>query len=430
MLADSKRFFISFLLSFFLVFLWQKYFSQQAPEKTTVVEEKIETKQEEIKYTLYDDYQATKKLDFKAFKLPYFQEFYSLDDLVLSFYFSADGQNFIKKDMNFSVEKKEEFLQVAFEEKSYLKIKFFLPLPEQKKLFLGGKKVKELSVDDSKYEALEEIAWFGVNNQFHFLGFKINPIFFSIKKEKDCLILTTTKPLDSKFLLNIYLLNKDYETLKKLNFEEAAGYGLLLPLALPLNKVFKFFHQFISSYALVIIILTVIVRILVLPLQQIAVRNMKRMQVLQPKLQKIKELYPDNPIEVQKQTMELFKKEKVNPFGGCFPLLIQMPLFFAFYSVLNQSPDLVGSSFFWIQDLSQKDPFYIFPVLVAIAFFLQQKFTPTSTTMDPNAQKMMLFMPLIFAFFMKDLPSGLNLYMFVSTLLGFLTQKLLMKLYG
>ena len=125
--------------------------------------------------------------------------------------------------------------------------------------------------------------------------------------------------------------------------------------------------------------------------------------------------------------MAIFKKAGANPLGGCLPLLLQMPVFFAFYAVLQNSVELVGAPFFgWITDLSVKDPYYVTPVLMTIAMFLQQKLTP-STTIDATQKKIMMFMPLIFGFILKDYPAGLSLYILVSTLFGvaqqYLTQR-------
>jgi YidC/Oxa1 family membrane protein insertase len=149
---------------------------------------------------------------------------------------------------------------------------------------------------------------------------------------------------------------------------------------------------------------------------------MKKLQLVQPELTKLREKFKDDPQRMQKESMELFKRSGANPLGGCLPLLLQMPVFFAFYKVLNHAVELVGAPFiFWITDLSNKDPYYVLPVLMTGAMFLQQKLTPNTIT-DPVQQKMMLFMPLLFGFIMKDLPSGLSLYIFVSTLLGILQQ--------
>jgi YidC/Oxa1 family membrane protein insertase len=154
---------------------------------------------------------------------------------------------------------------------------------------------------------------------------------------------------------------------------------------------------------------------------------MKKMQEIQPELTKIREKLKDNPQKMQQETMALFKKAGTNPLGGCLPMVLQMPIFFAFYRVLYSSVELVDAPFMlWIVDLSEKDPYYVLPVLMAIAMFFHQRLTPT-TTMDPAQKKIMMFMPLIFAVFMKDFPAGLTLYIFVSTVVAMLQQMFVFK---
>ena len=129
---------------------------------------------------------------------------------------------------------------------------------------------------------------------------------------------------------------------------------------------------------------------------------------------------------MNKEMMLLMKDQKVNPLGGCLPMLLQMPVFFALYQVLGQSIELYQAPFFgWIQDLSLKDPFFVLPVLMGISMFIQQKITPS--TMDPAQAKIMQFIPLVFSIMMVSLPSGLTLYIFVSTLFGVTQQQIFMK---
>jgi len=151
------------------------------------------------------------------------------------------------------------------------------------------------------------------------------------------------------------------------------------------------------------------------------------MQKLQPEIAKIKEKFKDDPPRLQKETMELFKKSGANPLGGCLPMIAQMPIFFAFYQVLYAAVELVGAPFYgWISDLSLKDPYFILPILMTVMMFLQQKITPT-TSADPTQQKVMMFLPIIFGFIMKDLPSGLVLYICVSTMFGIIQQVLVYR---
>jgi YidC/Oxa1 family membrane protein insertase len=153
---------------------------------------------------------------------------------------------------------------------------------------------------------------------------------------------------------------------------------------------------------------------------------MKAMQRLQPQIAALKEKYKDEPAKMQQEQMTLFKTHKVNPMGGCLPMLVQLPVFIALYAVLGNSIELFQAPFFgWIQDLSTKDPYYIYPVLMGVSMFVQQKLTP-AVGMDPAQQKVMMFMPVLFSGMMINLPSGLTMYIFVSTLLG-IFQQVMMK---
>jgi YidC/Oxa1 family membrane protein insertase len=226
-----------------------------------------------------------------------------------------------------------------------------------------------------------------------------------------------------QFSFKFYLGPKNYKELSKTpGLKKLIDYGTFAVFAYPLLELLRFFYKFIHNYGVAIILLTLLVRALFYPLTQKSMKSMKAMQKLQPKIAALKEKYKDDQKKLNEEQMALFKAHKVNPAGGCLPMLIQLPVFIALYAVLGNSIELFHAPFFgWIHDLSTKDPFYIYPVLMGIAMFLQQKMTP-SAGMDPMQQKMMYFMPVIFTFMMINLPSGLTLYIFVSTILGVIQQ--------
>ncbi len=144
---------------------------------------------------------------------------------------------------------------------------------------------------------------------------------------------------------------------------------------------------------------------------------MKKLQDIQPRMAEIKEKYKNDPQRMQREVMELYKKHKVNPMGGCLPMLLQIPVFFALYKVLLISIELRGAPFiFWIHDLSLKDPSYVLPVVMGITMVIQQRMTPSS--MEPAQQKMMMIMPVVFTFMFLSFPSGLVLYWLVNNLLS------------
>lgn len=221
---------------------------------------------------------------------------------------------------------------------------------------------------------------------------------------------------------------KSYDHLKRVDaaLTDLINFGFFSMIAKWLLVLLQWFHTVIPNWGVAIILLTVLVRLLVLPFNVTSYRSMKRMQTIQPKIQSLRERYKDNPQALNQEMMKMMRDEKVNPIGGCLPMLLQMPVFFALYQVLGQSIELYQAPFFgWIHDLSLKDPFYVLPALMALSMFIQQKITPT--TMDPAQAKIMQWIPMVFALMMISLPSGLTLYIFVSTLFGILQQQLFMK---
>lgn len=199
------------------------------------------------------------------------------------------------------------------------------------------------------------------------------------------------------------------------------NFGFLSWLAKAILWFLQLTFMMTQNWGLSIIFLTVLVRILLFPLNFSAYRSMKVMKKIQPEMQNIRSKHKDNPQKMNQEIMALMKRNKAQPLGGCIPMLLQFPIFFALYRVLGESFELYQAPFFgWIQDLSIKDPFYILPVLMGASMYFQQKITPTN--MDPAQEKVLKILPIIFTFFMINLPSGLTLYIFVSTLFGLIQQ--------
>jgi YidC/Oxa1 family membrane protein insertase len=210
-----------------------------------------------------------------------------------------------------------------------------------------------------------------------------------------------------------------------------SSYQPIYVFAKPVFLALRFVHDhWVANYGVAIILLTLGLRILLFPLNQFSMVKMRRvageMQRVQPKLKAIQAKYkkskdPDARAKMNTETMELYKREGVNPFGGvsgCLPLLIQMPILWAFFDVLTATVELRGAPFFgWIKDLTHPDAFWITPILMGVSMFAQQKMTPTANV-DPQQQRMMLFMPVIFTVMFGSLPSGLVLYYFVNNVLG------------
>ena len=203
-------------------------------------------------------------------------------------------------------------------------------------------------------------------------------------------------------------------------------FGFLAGLAKIILAFLKISFLITKNWGLSIILLTVFVRILLFPLNLSAYRSMKIMKKIQPEIQVLRKKYKKDMKVMNEQMLALMKKNKARPLGGCLPMLLQFPIFFALYRVLGESFELYQAPFFgWIKDLSLKDPFYVVPVLMGLSMYVQQKITPTN--MDPAQEKVLRILPFIFTLFMINLPSGLNLYILVSTLFGLVQQYYFMK---
>jgi YidC/Oxa1 family membrane protein insertase len=237
----------------------------------------------------------------------------------------------------------------------------------------------------------------------------------------------TSKSNEFKTEQTAYVGAKDVDSLRAADadFGRVVDYGMFAVLADPLLWLMRFLHSIFGNWGFAIIGLTIIVRAIVLYPNYYSFRSMKVMQKIQPQIQLVKERYKDDPKRMNEEVMRLMKENKANPIGGCLPMLIQLPVFFALYQVLGQSIELYRQPFiFWIHDLTTKDQYFVLPVLMGIAMYFQQKLTPVA---DPQQAKILKFMPLIFSALMFTLPSGLTLYIFVSTLFGIAQQYVFMR---
>jgi len=239
----------------------------------------------------------------------------------------------------------------------------------------------------------------------------------------------TLAPSQSKnFKFKLYFGPKDVNKLKAAghNLEYVVDYGFFKLLAKPLHTVLNYFYGFIGNYGISIIFLTIILKMIFWPLTQKSYVSMRAMQTLQPEMKKLREKYSGDKEGLNKKMMELYKEHRVNPMGGCLPMLVQIPVFFALYKVLLGTIELRHAPFmFWITDLSIKDPYYITPVVMGITMFIQQKLTPS--TMDPMQAKLMMGMPVIFTFMFLNFPAGLVIYWLVNNLLTIFQQYLIYK---
>jgi YidC/Oxa1 family membrane protein insertase len=198
-------------------------------------------------------------------------------------------------------------------------------------------------------------------------------------------------------------------------------YGWLTVIAKPIFELLQFLQGFVNNWGWSIVLLTLIIKFAFFPLQAASYRSMAKMKKVGPKLQQLKERFGDDRVKMNQAMMELYKTEKINPLGGCLPILVQIPVFIALYYVLFASVELRGAPWLgWIQDLASPDPFYILPLLMAVSMFFQTKLNPTPP--DPLQAKMMMWMPLIFSVMFFFFPAGLVLYWLVNNLFSIAQQ--------
>ncbi len=233
--------------------------------------------------------------------------------------------------------------------------------------------------------------------------------------------LDAAHPIEANF--QVFAGAKDVERLALLghNLDLGVDLGMFGFFSKILLFFLHVFQSLIGNWGLSIIALTFLVRISFYPLSAKAFKSAKRMQGVQPLLKDLQVKYKDDKDALNRETMALFKAHDVNPIGGCLPMLLQMPVFFALYTALLLTPDLFHAHFLYVQDLSAPDPFGAFPAFMAVGMILQQRLTPM-TGMDPQQAQMMKFMPVIFALFMFGLPAGLSLYYAVNTILSIAQQ--------
>jgi len=237
--------------------------------------------------------------------------------------------------------------------------------------------------------------------------------------------------------VRFYLGPKDFDVLAGVDRElvRTINFGIFAFLAVPLLRALNGINTYVGNYGWSIIILTILINAAMFPLRHKSVVSMRKMQELQPQIKAIQDRYgklkSTDPArqKMNQEVMDLYRQRGVNPASGCIPMLLTMPILFAFYSLLSQAIDLRGAPFMlWITDLSARDPYYVTPLLMGATMVWQQKITPTST--DPAQQKMMMLMPVVFTFMFLWTPSGLALYFFCSNLLGIAQQYVTNRIIG
>jgi YidC/Oxa1 family membrane protein insertase len=302
--------------------------------------------------------------------------------------------------------------------------------------------------DEKEIEKIEGgVHWVGLDMQFFtMIAIPSVPIqYFEIQKKSvkavgvdgkqvDRDLLKVTLPINGSLQYQMYLGAKkqaDLKAVKNADITGVVNYGMFSIIVYPLLASLRWIHQYVHNYGFSIVLLTFLLSLLLFPFRLKQILSMKKMSVVQPKVKAIQEKYKrykttdPKRAEMNQEIMALYKEHNVNPLGGCLPLLLQMPLLFAFYSLLAYSIELRQAPFvLWIMDLSVKDPYYVLPIIMGITAFISQKMTPMTPGADPTQAKVMMVMPLIFTVMFINMSSGLNLYFLCSNIFQVGFQKI------
>lgn len=310
----------------------------------------------------------------------------------------------------------------------------------------AGKLEQESDQDDLRTGLLSAAAaqWGGVESNYFLLALAptSSDLMVRAKLEDDVYRLTMTDSLlldpgtTQMRTMSYYLGPKTEKNLAAMPKKLAASinYGFFDIIAKPLNTFLNFLYKYVDNYGVAIIILTILIKVLFWPLSQKSYKSMEQMKKLQPLMAKIREKYADDREKMNAEVMQLYKTYKVNPAGGCVPMLLQIPVFFALYQALLGAIELRHAAFIphlpfthlvWLADLSAKDPYYITPLIMGATMFLQQRMSPSMG--DPMQAKIMMFMPVIFTFLFLNFPSGLVIYWLVNNLLSIAQQWTMVK---
>lgn len=228
-----------------------------------------------------------------------------------------------------------------------------------------------------------------------------------------------------------YIGPKSHDLLKSIDpsLVDVIEYGWFTFLSKPLFWFLNLLHGFFGNWGWSIVAMTLVIRIILFPLTFKSMVSMNKLKDLAPKMKEIQEKYKNDKQKMQMQIMDLYRRTGVNPMGGCLPILLQIPIFFAFYRVLLNAIELKGAAWaLWISDLAVKDPYFILPILMGLTMFIQQRITPTNFT-DPTQEKIMRFLPLIFVLFFITFPAGLTLYWCVNNICSLIQQLIVNRIF-
>lgn len=346
---------------------------------------------------------------------------------------SLESHQSLELLQKYDIEEQASFLQRIFKPQTDF---------QQAVWFLDGDLETEMLNSLSKKDTHSgNISWFGYSTKYFFFGLvtqNLNQL--NIEKLSDELVREEAQALAKQVppgetrthSLQFYVGPKEISKLEQAGaqLDRVIDYGNWIgPISRLLLSILRLFHNWIPNYGVGIILLTILVKLLLFPLAYKSAVSMKKLQLVQPKMKEIRERYKDNPQRMNAEMMALYRAERVNPLGGCLPLILQMPVFFALYRVFFASIEMRHEPFIgWIRDLSHYDPYFVTPALMTGLMYFQQKLTPVPSagaeeTEAIRIQKAMFkWMPFIFGAIMLFLPAGLTLYFLVNALLSILQQ--------
>lgn len=293
-------------------------------------------------------------------------------------------------------------------------------------------------LEDKNLNVNTQKGWIAMLQQYFVTAWipnETNNYFYTTRAEDNTVIIGYESSLfkidagkEKKISSNLWIGPEIQSKMAKVadNLDLTVDYGWLWFISQPLFKLLKFIYSFINNWGFSIIIITLFMRLIMYPLTKTQYVSAAKMRLLQPKIKEINDKFNHNKSRISQEIFSLYKKEKVNPLGGCLPLLIQMPIFLALYYMLISSVELRHAPFiFWIHDLSSQDPYYVLPIIMCITMLLIQKSSPNNIN-DPMQKKIMNYMPILFTLFFLWCPSGLVLYYIVSNLVTIIQQKIIL----
>ena len=302
-------------------------------------------------------------------------------------------------------------------------------------------KVSFEDIEESKQEHVEiaKDGWFGIIQHYYVGAWlfrnSLEREFYTNKLKNNTYSIGAIQlseelgPNQTQEFANILYVGPQYqEDLKKLEkgLDLVVDYGILTVIAKPIFWLLDKLYDVVGNWGWAIVSLTIIIKLIFFPLTAASYKSMAKMKAVTPKIMKIREQFKENKMQLNNAMMDLYKKEKINPLGGCLPILIQIPVFIALYWVLLASAEIRNAPWiFWITDLSVKDPLYILPVIMAITMYIQMRLNPAPP--DPLQAKIMMFMPIVFSIFFFFFPSGLVLYWLVNNVVSIAQQWSIMR---